>query len=312
MQVIDRRLNPKSKSLGNRQHFIRRAKAEIREAVNEALKKRKVSEVEGSERISIRSKSLREPTFTPNRRTGTREFVLPGNKDFSVGDVIQKPPPGAGGSGSKGSPDGSGEDDFVFTLKGPMFATNRRDLGEGAPSVERFVNSGIDRLGSKLGPINWQFMDTKKFEAENFECFLRLLPPDANGVPLRHAVEVRHESFATAEFVALARKYRVAIVVAAHETYPQIADLTAPFVYARWQTSRDSEPLGYPDTDLTQLAAVAKRWAKGEAPDGLTYAADPKDSAGAGRDVFLFMISGHKERNPVAALSLIERAGRGA
>ncbi|MEZ5773357.1 MAG: YeaH/YhbH family protein [Hyphomicrobiaceae bacterium] len=116
MQVIDRRLNPKSKSLGNRQHFIRRAKAEIREAVNEALKKRKVSEVEGSERISIRSKSLREPTFTPNRRTGTREFVLPGNKDFSVGDVIQKPPPGAGGSGSKGSPDGSGEDDFVFTL----------------------------------------------------------------------------------------------------------------------------------------------------------------------------------------------------
>ncbi|MCB9994532.1 MAG: DUF72 domain-containing protein [Hyphomicrobiaceae bacterium] len=203
-------------------------------------------------------------------------------------------------------------DDFVFTLKGPMFATNRRDLGEGAPSVERFVNSGIDRLGSKLGPINWQFMDTKKFEAENFECFLRLLPPDANGVPLRHAVEVRHESFATAEFVALARKYRVAIVVAAHETYPQIADLTAPFVYARWQTSRDSEPLGYPDTDLTQLAAVAKRWAKGEAPDGLTYAADPKDSAGAGRDVFLFMISGHKERNPVAALSLIERAGRGA
>ncbi len=116
MQIVDRRLNPKSKSLGNRQRFLRRARAEIKEAVKEALKKRKVSDVEASERISIRSKSLREPSFSLGRGEGTRDFVLPGNKDFSVGDVIPKPDGGGGGGGSKGSADGSGEDDFVFTL----------------------------------------------------------------------------------------------------------------------------------------------------------------------------------------------------
>jgi uncharacterized sporulation protein YeaH/YhbH (DUF444 family) len=116
MQIVDRRLNPKSKSLGNRQRFLRRARAEIKEAVKDALKKRKVSDVEASEKISIRSKSLREPSFSLGRGEGKRDFVLPGNKDFSVGDVIPKPDGGGGGGGSKGSPDGSGEDDFVFTL----------------------------------------------------------------------------------------------------------------------------------------------------------------------------------------------------
>jgi uncharacterized sporulation protein YeaH/YhbH (DUF444 family) len=116
MDIVDRRLNPKAKSLGNRQRFIRRAKAEIRDAVREAIKKRKVSEVEGSENIRIRSKSLREPSFGLSGGVGERDFVLPGNKEYSVGDVIRKPDGGGGGSGSKGSPDGQGEDDFVFQL----------------------------------------------------------------------------------------------------------------------------------------------------------------------------------------------------
>jgi uncharacterized sporulation protein YeaH/YhbH (DUF444 family) len=115
MQIVDRRLNPKAKSLGNRQRFMRRAKAEIREAVRKALKKRKISEIEESESISISSKSLREPTFSLGRATGKRDFVLPGNQNFSVGDKIQKPPHGGGG-GRKASPDGSGEDDFIFSL----------------------------------------------------------------------------------------------------------------------------------------------------------------------------------------------------
>jgi len=115
MHIIDRRLNPKEKSLGNRQRFIRRAKEDIRNAVNESLKRRKVSEVESGEKIRIRSKSLHEPSFHMGR-DGARDFVLPGNKGYVVGDTIPKPPQGGGGGGSKGSPDGHGEDDFVFTL----------------------------------------------------------------------------------------------------------------------------------------------------------------------------------------------------
>ena len=116
MHIVDRRLNPKAKSLGNRQRFLRRARGEVREAVREALKKRKVSEVEGGERIKIRTKGLKEPTFRTGRTTGERDFVLPGNREYSVGDTIRKPDGGAGGRGSKGSPDGEGEDDFVFSL----------------------------------------------------------------------------------------------------------------------------------------------------------------------------------------------------
>ena len=89
MQVVDRRLNPKSKSLGNRQRFLRRAKAEIREAIKDSLKSRKVSEAEGSEKVTIRSKSLREPSFSLGRNTGSRDYVLPGNEEYGVGDFYR-------------------------------------------------------------------------------------------------------------------------------------------------------------------------------------------------------------------------------
>lgn len=121
MHIVDRRLNPKSKSLGNRQRFMRRAKAEIKEAVRDAVKRRKVSEIEGSERVTIRSKSLREPSFGLGRNSGVRDHVLPGNQDYSEGDLIPKPKQGGGGSGNKGSADGDGQDDFVFTLSRDEF-----------------------------------------------------------------------------------------------------------------------------------------------------------------------------------------------
>jgi uncharacterized sporulation protein YeaH/YhbH (DUF444 family) len=120
MQIVDRRLNPKAKSLGNRQRFLRRAKAEIREAIKDSLKSRKVAEAEGSERVTIRSKSLREPTFSLGRNTGRRYYVLPGNEEYQVGDEIPKPPSG-GGRGSQGSPDGEGHDEFTFTLSKEEF-----------------------------------------------------------------------------------------------------------------------------------------------------------------------------------------------
>ncbi|MEL6297304.1 MAG: YeaH/YhbH family protein [Pseudomonadota bacterium] len=121
MHIVDRRKNPKAKSLGNRQRFIRRAKTEIREAVKDAIKKRKISEVEGGENVRIRTKSLKEPNFHLGSDTGERDFVLPGNKDFSRGDVIRKPEQGGGGSGQKGSDSGEGDDDFVFALSRDEF-----------------------------------------------------------------------------------------------------------------------------------------------------------------------------------------------
>lgn len=196
-------------------------------------------------------------------------------------------------------------DDFVFSLKAPRFATNRKALAEAGASIERFFASGVIELRHKLGPVNWQFMPTKKFDPVDFEAFLRLLPQSLDGIALRHVVEVRHDSFRTMEFVSLARTYGVAIVVAGDSHYPQIADPTAPLVYARIMGAEETEKLGYADAGLDIWAERAKAWAAGATPEGLAYvgAAPPVEP----RDVFLYVISGHKARNPMAAMALIER-----
>src|ERR1700761_9207556 len=114
---------------------------------------------------------------------------------------------------------------FVFTLKGPRFATNRRVLAEAGDSISRFLDSGITELKDKLGPINWQFMATKKFDPADFEAFLKLLPKKQDGRTLRHAVEVRHDSFKARAFVALCRAHGVAIITAGDSEFPLIADV---------------------------------------------------------------------------------------
>lgn len=121
MHVIDRRQNPKAKSLGNRQRFVRRAKLHIRKAVSDSLRHRKVADLEGGEQISISSKDLKEPSFGYDRNVGQRDYVLPGNHDYRPGDQIEKPPRGSGAGGSDGSPDGDGEDSFVFALSRDEF-----------------------------------------------------------------------------------------------------------------------------------------------------------------------------------------------
>ena len=136
-------------------------------------------------------------------------------------------------------------DDFVFAVKGPRFATNRRVLGEAGELIERFFKTGVTELKSKLGPVNWQFATTKRFDAEDFAAFLSLLPKSVDGLAIRHAVEVRHESFKSPEFIALARAHGVAVVIAADCDYPQIADVTAPFVYARIMGATETEERGY-------------------------------------------------------------------
>ena len=196
-------------------------------------------------------------------------------------------------------------DDFVFTLKGPRFATNRRVLAEAGSSIEKFVESGITRLKKKLGPINWQFMATKKFDAEDFEAFLKLLPKSHDGMALRHAVEVRHASFLSAEFVELCRKYGVAAVFGADSEFPLIPDVTADFIYVRLMGTVEKEKLGYAKAELKKWAERAEHWAAGASPParmGLLAKPAPKKK----RDVFFFFISGAKKRNPAAAMTMIE------
>jgi uncharacterized protein YecE (DUF72 family) len=195
---------------------------------------------------------------------------------------------------------------FVFSVKGPRFTTNRRVLAEAAPSIERFFNSGVLQLKEKLGPVNWQFLPTKSFVPEDFAAFLKLLPHSIDGHPIRHAIEVRHASFRAPELVALAREHEVAIVVAGDSDYPQIADPTAPFVYARVMGSSEAEPLGYPESALDLWAERARLWAAGEVPRDLETLSPPTQAAGP-KDVFLYVISGAKVRNPDAATALIAR-----
>jgi len=199
-------------------------------------------------------------------------------------------------------------DDFIFAVKGPRFATNRRVLAEAGSSIERFFGSGVMHLKHKLGPINWQFMPTKKFDPADFESFLNLLPKNVDGRPVRHAVEVRHASFLSPDFVALARKHDVAVVMAGDCDYPQIADVTAPFVYARIMGTNQTAKTGYAPRELDLWTSRARAWAKGDLPDGLETLTEPVTAKG-GRDVFLYVISGYKAHNPAAAMALIERLG---
>ena len=197
-------------------------------------------------------------------------------------------------------------DGFVFSVKASRFCTNRRVLAEGGESIAKFLGQGIAELGHRLGPILWQFANTKKFDLEDFKAFLKLLPDEQEGVKLRHALEVRHESFVCPEFVDLARDHGCAIVFADHATYPMIADLTAPFVYARLQQTRADEITGYDGGELDRWAGIAREWTEGKAPAGLAYAAGGAPAASP-RDAYIFFIAGAKERNPAAAQALIEK-----
>lgn len=195
---------------------------------------------------------------------------------------------------------------FVFSVKAPRFATNRRVLAEAGESIERFFSTGVMELKEKLGPINWQFMPTKKFDSDDFGAFLELLPKKLDGRPLRHAIEVRHDSFRTPKLISLARAHKVAIVIAGDSHYPQIADLTAPFVYARIMGTSEREKKGYSGHALDQWAKRARLWSSGGQPEDLhTVASSEKESDA--RDVYLYVISGYKAHNPAAALALIER-----
>jgi uncharacterized protein YecE (DUF72 family) len=198
---------------------------------------------------------------------------------------------------------------FVFSLKGPRFATNRRVLKEAGDSIKRFLDSGVTGLGDHLGPLLWQFAPTKKFEAADFGRFLELLPEKFDGRALRHVIEVRHDSFRSPEFIALLRRFAIAVVFTDHIKYPNIADLTGDFVYARLQRGKDTVPTAYPPQDIKAWARRLRTWAEGRAPDDLprVETARARQSKTAPRDVFAYVIHEGKIRAPAGAMALIEQ-----
>jgi uncharacterized protein YecE (DUF72 family) len=180
-------------------------------------------------------------------------------------------------------------DGFVFSLKANKFATNRKLLATAGESIERFVGSGLSELGDKLGPLVWQFMPTKQFVPDDFEAFLALLPAQVDGRRLRHVLDVRHESFDTPEYLALARRYGCATVHADSEKFPSIIDDRTGLAYIRLMRSEAGCATGYEPAVLDQWAQGAKAWA----------------DKGPEREVFIYFINGAKERAPAAALQLI-------
>jgi uncharacterized protein YecE (DUF72 family) len=180
-------------------------------------------------------------------------------------------------------------DGFVFTVKAHRSCVNRKVLGEAGESVARFAAQGLGELGGRLGPILWQLAAAKRFDADDMAGFLALLPAEADGLPLRHAIEPRHESFRDPAFFTMCREAGVAVVYAEAEKYPCFQEQTAHFTYARFQSAKEELEAGYSDADLDRIANQAREWAKG------------------GRDVFLFFIGGAKVRNPAAAQALIAR-----
>ena len=197
-------------------------------------------------------------------------------------------------------------EDFVFAVKGSRFCVNRKVLGTAGEAVAKFVGQGLVELGDKLGPILWQLAATKRFDPEDIRAFLALLPREHGGVRLRHALQPRHESFGCPEFVTLAREAGAAIAFADSPTYPAIADVTAPFVYARLERGDEANLHCYPDADLDRWADAARTWAAGGRPAGLPYVGNEL-VATVPRETFMFLINGGKPRAPAGAQALLSR-----
>ena len=179
---------------------------------------------------------------------------------------------------------------FVFAIKGSSYISNRKVLAETGPAMEKFFAQGFAQLGDRLGPILWQLMATKQFDADDIAAFFALLPRELNGLPLRYAIEVGHESFACREFLDIARRANVAVAYVEQEGRVRIAEPTADFAYLRCKNMESRLARGYSPKDLDRLAALCREW-------------------GGQGDVFAFMINGAKERAPAAAIALAKRIG---
>jgi uncharacterized protein YecE (DUF72 family) len=178
---------------------------------------------------------------------------------------------------------------FQFAIKGSRYCVMRSKLAEAGEGLAGFLAQGFTALGPKLGPILWQFAARRSFDRDDISAFIDLLPEKLDGMPLRHAVEPRHESFRNDKFFELCRARNVAVVLEDSDEYPTIEADTADFVYARLQRMSESIVTGYDEEALGAFAAKARGWQK------------------EGRDAYIFLINGAKIRAPAAALALQEQ-----
>ncbi len=188
-----------------------------------------------------------------------------------------------------------------LAVKGSRFCTNRKVLADAGESVAKFVGQGVVALGDRLGPLMWQFMATKKFDAVDFGAFLDLLPRTHEGVTLRHAVQVRHESFAVPEFVALCRKAGVAIVYADSPQYPAIADVTGDFVSCPARGGRGRQSLLLSRSRASALDRGGQDLGLGRAAGGPALCRGPGPRRRCYAKPSYFFIHGGKVRAPAAA-----------
>jgi uncharacterized protein YecE (DUF72 family) len=200
------------------------------------------------------------------------------------GSFYRSPTPASFISWREQTPEG-----FVFSLKAPRFATQRRVLAEGAESIRRFIDGGLAELGDRLGPVLWQLPPTHRFDAGDLAAFAQLLPARLGDRRLRHVIEARHESFQTPEFFAILRRHHLATVFTDSPDYPNFDEVTTDFVYLRQMRSESQRPTGYTPAALSALHKRAQAW------------------AAEGRDVFVYFINGAKERAPGAAQALLRK-----
>jgi uncharacterized protein YecE (DUF72 family) len=182
-------------------------------------------------------------------------------------------------------------DGFQFTIKGSRFCVTRTRLAEGAEGLGNFFAQGFAALGPKLGPIMWQFAPRRKFDRDDIAGFIDLLPAEVAGLPLRHAIEPRHESFRDERFFELCRDRNIAVVLDDSPDYPAIEASTADFTYARLQRMSEEIATGYDKKTLVRFAEEARR------------------SQAQGRDAYVFLINGAKIMAPAAALALQDLIG---
>jgi uncharacterized protein YecE (DUF72 family) len=180
-------------------------------------------------------------------------------------------------------------DDFQFAIKGSRYCVTRPKLADAEEGLGHFFAQGMAALGNKLGPILWMLAARRKFDREDIAGFLKLLPQKLDGIPLRHAIEPRHESFRDEQFFSLCREHDVAIVFGDDDEFPCIDTDTASFAYARLQRMREDVPTGYDDAALDAFAKRARKWGQD------------------GRNAYIFMINGAKVRAPAAAQALQQR-----